>query len=134
MKKMKCLFCGCERDFVDIKLADVLILSDSGNYEQSVKSYACVECGFVQLFDKEQVDKRLAENKKNEDYEKKFAKYHAEVNAIKKEIEVTQAIINDENQTVKAVKEAKEKLNELNNKLNNMSVPQRFNYDGKFVY
>ena len=125
MKKMKCLFCGCERNFVEVNLADVLIVYDSGSYEQSVKSFACVECGFVQSFDKDQVAKKLAEIKADEEYEKKLAEYNAKIDALQNEILATQAIINDENQTVKAVKDAREKINELNNKMRNMMRPQK---------
>jgi len=62
--KFKCLYCGCEKEFVEVKLAEVLLVADAGHYVQLGKSYSCTECGFVQIFDKEQV-LRIKE-KKNE--------------------------------------------------------------------
>lgn len=115
--KLKCLSCGCEREFVDIKLAEVLILSDCGNYSQTVKAYACTECGFVQLYDKEQVNKRLKEMKNEEEFSKKLEEYNNKISALQEEIKKTQVIIEDENQTVKTVREAKDRLVKLKNEL-----------------
>ena len=105
----KCSNCG-KADFEKTTIGE--ILRTEGYF--SVNAYACTNCGHIELFDPDydafadylREQEELRKKALKEEYEKK------EAERLKK-IEELKVIINDENSTVKQVREAKEKLNRL---------------------
>ncbi len=114
---MKCSVCGCNNLF-EVRIIDSEILSGYGVVEQSVKSYACEKCGHVELYvSQEYLDKRNRQIRLKKEHEAKIAELKQKIAAKESEIENIKKIISDENQTVKTVREAKEKLDKLESEL-----------------
>lgn len=106
---IKCSNCE-SKDFERTQIG--IILATEGHFY--VNAYACTKCGHVELFEPNhdafadylREQEALRKKALKEEYEKK------ETERLKK-IEELKVIINDENSTVKQVREAKEKLNKL---------------------
>lgn len=60
---MKCTVCGCE-NLYEIDIIDNQVVATEGYVEQTVKSYACKECGHVELY----VDKKKNPSKNRFDF------------------------------------------------------------------
>lgn len=117
---MKCSVCGGERLF-EMRILESDVLRTHGSVKQTVKAYACEDCGHIDLYapaemiSEHQRTIREAEEKKIkiENLNKKIAEVNDDIGKLKE-------IIADENQTVKAVNQAKKRLNELNAELRNL--------------
>ena len=120
--KLKCLYCGCEKEFVGVSLFDCWIAADAGEIRQKVQVLACTECGFIQMFDadKVQVNSVLETRRKEEEAKQRELERQEKIKKLNKEIADTKAIIGDENQTVKVVREAQEKLRRLEEQLSEL--------------
>lgn len=117
---MKCPNCGNET-FVAVQLHDVCILYGYGNVEQVVIAYACEKCGRVELYMPKKWVQDNIDAKKLAKAEKEFyAEKEERISCLKKRIEQLKPVIDDENQTVKAVKEAQRKIIELENELSSV--------------
>ena len=118
MAERKCPYCG-STDFVEINLVEVSGL-DVG-CTQNVTSMACVKCGHMDIVAKpEIIKKRLDSIKAEQDRKAEIVNLKKQIEEVKAEIKRLKAIIADENQTVKAVKEAKEEINGYENELRNL--------------
>ena len=115
---MKCPNCGC-KDFYADYLRTGCGCTEGGAWEaiefngKPVTAYLCKKCGRIELYNPEAV---LAIQKKEQEAAKKEAERIAEekrIEALKKEIEGLEAIVNDENQTVKEYKKAKARLEKI---------------------
>ena len=115
MAEKKCPYCG-STSFVQIPLVVVSGL-DVGSTE-NVTTTACVECGHVEIIAKpEVIQKTLDSIKQREEKDAKIAEIKKEIDATKKEIDRLKKVVVDENQTVKAVREAKDQITHLGNQL-----------------
>lgn len=115
MKKeslIKCSNCG-GNSFKPTTIGE--ILATEGYF--TINAYACRHCGHIELFDptldmyaKQLQEERELQRKKEELERKKAAE------EIQQRIRELENIINNENSTIKQVKEAKIELKELNSK------------------
>ena len=118
---MKCSVCGCEET---VRIGYI----SSVDAEQTLEAYGCTKCRHVDFFVPEErmavINSRLADEGKirkiNRDREE-------EASRIRKEIDECERIIADENQTVKVVREATERLEELKKKLGDVDSPLNMN-------
>ena len=117
---MKCTNCGNET-FFETKILDNHVLATEGYVAQTVRSYACLQCGHIELFvsqnDIDAYNEEQAKKKKEQDEKNKLA---VEIENQEKNIIELRKLINDENQTVKTVKEAKANLELAERKLNDL--------------
>ena len=115
MAERKCPHCG-STEFVGIPLASVSGL-DVG-YDEYVSAMACVKCRHVELVAyPEVVEKELNRIKTEEKKAAEKVKLEKRIKEIKSEIDNLKKISKDENQTVKTVREAKEKIIQLEEEL-----------------
>ncbi len=92
----------------------------------TLDAYACKKCHHVDFYVTEKTIKKYEDQvKKQEEYCRRMDEYQSRKNEIEKEMARLKEIINDENQTVKAVNEAKEKLSGLDFESRNLRPPQR---------
>jgi len=120
-KKMKCTNCGSH------ELVRCGIPSEGGGELVSVRNaetYACKQCRHVEFFLLETEIQAIAvREKKQADYEDQVKQYEQKKAALQKQIDELRRVVSDENQTVKAVNEAKEKVMQLENELRNLRKP-----------
>lgn len=118
-----CTYCG-NTNFVSASIGEVSSL-DGCMFVPTVNIYSCTNCGHIEMFDRH-LDKFALEKKVEEErkLQKEQEKRIAEMQAIEREIERLTAIINNENSTVKEVKEAAKIVNELNKKLGKASFEE----------
>ena len=114
----RCANCG-GTDFEITKIGDILATEGA----IWVHSYVCTKCGHIELFDPDfdafaDYLNELAEQER----QAKIAERQKKEEERKQEMKRLEAIINDENSTVKQVREAQEKLN----KLRQMGTPPIF--------
>lgn len=119
---MKCPNCGCS-DFYEDILRTGMGCTEGGSgvpitvYGQPVTAYLCKKCGRIELYGEESlkaIKKSEALIAKREN-ERIAAERRRE--ALLKEKETLEAIVNDENQTVKVVKQATKRLEEIKKEL-----------------
>lgn len=117
---MKCSVCGSEKLF-EMSIINSNILRTEGSVKQSVISYACEECGHIELYaTQEMINKHRETVKLEEEREIKLENLKKKLASVNEDIDRLEAIIVDENQTVKTVNEAKSKLNELKKELRDL--------------
>ena len=117
---MKCLNCGSTEMF-EVSMSQYC--SDGGwtNPGKDICSFACAKCGHVELFASEERINRYEEDKKKKAIEEKLKKEMEEeqysirgsIDKLEKEIFKLRKFVGDENNTVKQVKEGKEKIRVL---------------------
>lgn len=114
MAEMKCPSCG-GTEFVPYELA----IGMAGEYEEQVDAFACMGCGRIEVYARKNILDRKADQirqaQRNQEERKEI---DAEIAAKEKELEELKKIVGDENQTVKNVREAKEKMVEVQNRIN----------------
>lgn len=116
---MKCPNCGNET-FKTVETHDICILRTSGEITQVAIAYACEKCGRIELYMPESWIRQNIDAKKiDEDKKNFYAEKTERIKKLKMKIDNLKEIINDENQTVKAVREANEKITELEKELAN---------------
>ena len=105
----KCSNCG-KADFEKTTIGE--ILRTEGYF--SVNAYACTNCGHIELFDPD-YDAFAEYLREQEELKKKALQEERDRKAAEKQqkIKKLEAIVNDENSTVKQVREAQKQLNEL---------------------
>ena len=119
---MKCPNCGCA-DFCVSTLRTGPCCAEGGAWEpiefngRKIVAYLCKKCGRIELFSPESV---VDIQEKEQEEAKKEAERIAEekrMAALIKEKEQLEAIVNDENQTVKEYKKAKNRLEKINKEI-----------------
>ena len=124
---MKCPNCGCQ-DFYDLTLFTDKNYFDGGGGEVylsgqfKLHAYLCKKCGKVELYSPDGLFGIKAQEKKHA--EEEAARFAAEKRKefLLKEKERLEAFIKDENQTVKAVNQAKEDLDKVRSELRDLGV------------
>lgn len=111
---MKCLRCGNDelhQITLEFECFEDLVFGP----QRTADAFACYKCGHIELkLSKEELE-RYHEKVKQEAKEKaKKKRYEKLVKKLEKEAEELKKIINNENNTVKSVKEAQEKLIKIN--------------------
>lgn len=118
---MKCPNCG-KTEFVPMDI--VSILATEGR--QIVDSFVCLNCGRVELFmPKELVDKRIEQIRVAEERKQAEEKRKIEREKLTKRMNNLLSFLDDENHTLKELKEAQLKLNEIQRELG-LSETRRF--------
>ena len=106
---MKCTNCGSENLF---ETKAYLILFDAG--QTNVTTFACENCGHVEFFIYDSILKRHKQDvMRKEEIKKRQEEERRKKEEFDLEIAKLDKIINDENQTVKAVREAQNKKDEM---------------------
>ena len=114
---MKCPNCG-KTEFRKAKLFDTCILRDAGYQHELFQSFACVNCGRVEIYMLEGWGlKVLAAEKEAEDTRKQEEERKHEEKRLQSKIVELKEILNDENRTLKEFKEAQKELTETQEKL-----------------
>ena len=118
MTDMKCPNCGCT-DFENYSIGHSECVE--GRFISSVDAFVCANCGRVELYAKQDIlNQKRAQSQKQKEVDDECARIDAQIAAKKKELAELNSIVNDENQTVKAVKEAKERLIQVQNEINSL--------------
>ena len=111
---MKCPSCG-GTEFVPYELA----IGMAGEYEEQVDAFACMGCGRIEVYARKNIlDRKADQIRQAQRIQEERKEIDAEIAAKEKELEELKKIIGDENQTVKNVREAKEKMVEVQNRIN----------------
>lgn len=109
---MKCSKCGCDKLF-EMSIINNQVLATEGYVSQTVRSFACEDCGHIELFaPQELIDKHKECVRQSKEREQEIMRINSKIEAIKDIIIKLESIIADDNQTVKAVKLAQEQLKE----------------------
>ena len=108
MPDRKCTACGSE------ELKPIPILYGSiceGKVEQTVDSFYCTQCGHIELYARStEIQKCVEKEKLQKAAEEETKAREAEIKRLELRKAELKAIISDENQTVKAVREAETEL------------------------
>lgn len=116
--EMKCPFCG-PSEFIEIPLISIFI--DGTIYAENGTSMACTKCGHVEIKADLDMLKKILDREKTEQKNKEMiAELEKEIQSLEEEKERLEKIIADENQTVKNVRIAKEKIASLNDDLHSL--------------
>ena len=111
---MKCPSCGGTK-FVPYGLA----IGIAGEYEEQVDAFACMGCGRIEIYARENIlDRKVDQIREAQRIQEERNEIDAEIALKEKELEELKKIIGDEDQTVKNVREAKEKMVEVQNRIN----------------
>lgn len=114
MVEMKCPSCG-GTEFVPYELA----IGMAGEYEEQVDAFACMGCGRIEVYARKNIlDRKADQIRQAQRVQEERKEIDAEIAVKEKELEELKKIIGDENQTVKNVREAKEKMVEVQNRIN----------------
>lgn len=123
---MKCTNCGNNELF---QTQAILILHGSGSVNANI--YACNKCGHVEMFVPQ---KTIDEHNERVEMEKQQKQEQIvreqEIKKIQARLEELKLIIQDENQTVKAVNAAKQEYEEESKKLKSLTERQLNRYMG----
>ncbi len=120
MTVKKCPSCG-GTDFVPYNYATGM----SGYFDNQSNSVACLNCGMIILYANPDVLQKRAEQYHKEQAEKaerdrQISELQVQIDAKKAELEQLNAIVIDENQTVKAVKDAHARIGPFENDIRNL--------------
>lgn len=132
VKKMKCTNCG-GNEFIECVIStDGMGVGDRVTTSVSnASTFACRQCGHIEWYLSEQAFKAHDQREKQKtEYQAELAKYEQKKRSLESEIERLRKIIADENQTVKAVNDAKAKLGDLEYELMNLREPTEQNGAG----
>lgn len=123
---MKCSICGSENLF-EISIINNQVLRTEGYVSQTVLSYACEDCGHIELYaPQEMINKRKESIKFEKEREIKLINLNEKIAGVNDDINKLKTIIADENQKVKTVNEAKNKLNEAESELKKLQSELSF--------
>jgi uncharacterized small protein (DUF1192 family)/predicted nucleic-acid-binding Zn-ribbon protein len=126
--KMKCILCGCEKFY---KTADLgLYVEDFvkvNSNSSSLERFICCECGHVEFFDlfpinrgKELKEKVESTRETIEKLNNELAVIKEKIPPLKKEYANQHKISMDENNSVKSVNEAKQKMLDLQKEISQL--------------
>ena len=112
---MKCPSCGGTK-FVPYTFAYILT-----EHQINADSFACIECGRIEFYAKQHfLDQILDEVEKRQLAEEKNAYIESQIAFLQKRVDVLKAIIDDENQTVKTVRDSKEDLIKIQKQIDSL--------------
>lgn len=107
---MKCVNCG-GTEFFETKILNDQVLKTEGYVEQTVQAFACLKCGRVQLYvPQKTIDEYLTREQEKKAKEIEMHELEQAITAAVERIRALEAVIEDEEQTVKTVNEAKAEL------------------------
>ncbi len=114
---MKCPNCGKE-EFEEMSLIYSDVLATHGSVKQLVESYACMNCGRVELYvPKKWIDNRLEEQRVAAEKRQAEAKAQEERALLLARLDTLEVILKDETRTLKELKEAYGEFCEIQRKL-----------------
>jgi len=124
-KNMKCTNCG-GTELAPCEIRTSGMGSEchvTGNVSNTI-TYYCKKCRHVEFFLSEAEIQSIAlHEKKDADDKEQIRQYEEKKAALQKEFEELQRIISDENQTVKAVNDAKSKIADVDYELRTLRKP-----------
>ena len=95
-------------------------------YNENIEPYACEECGRIELFSNKSNQQTLYEEaqfeKEKLEHASKTEQIKKEKSSLEKQINELKKLVNDDNQTVKVVNEAKQQLDKLEKRLHGLSA------------
>lgn len=113
---MKCPNCG-KTDFEQMKLYE--IYCTEGGAQQLVQSYVCMNCGRVELFmPQELINKRIEQKRIAEEQRQAAENRKREEERLRNRMQILEEFLQDENHTLKELKEAQRELTEIQDRLN----------------
>ena len=124
---MKCPNCGC-KDFYETTLRTGPNCTEGGAWEAievsgvPVEAYICKKCGRIELYGLKAKFAIEAQEQEHAKKEEEKAKAENRKAFLLKEKERLEALIKDENQTVRAVNQAKEELEKVRSELRDMGL------------
>ena len=100
-------------------LAHLIVLD--GEYRELIDSYACTECGHMELYAKPEELKKVIEcNKRAEEKMRAIASYQKELDGLMARQSELESFIQDEEQSVRSIREAKEELSSLGSEISSV--------------
>lgn len=120
----KCTVCG-NKELIPLRFG--YVDGEPGVFfEPTVESFACTKCGHMEFFAKEEDIQRYLDRKEMERSARmKREADECELEAAKIERERLLSITEDENQTLKSIREAREKLSKLNVRIKQLEISLR---------
>ena len=95
-----------------------LAIGMAGEYEEQVDAFACIECGRIEVYARRSIlDRTIDQMRQAQRIQEERNEIDAEIAVKEKELDELKKIIDDENQTVKNVREAKEKMVGVQNRI-----------------
>ena len=95
-----------------------LAIGMAGEYEEQVDAFACIECGRIEVYARRSIlDRKIDQMRQAQRIQEERNEIDAEIAVKEKELDELKKIIDDENQTVKNVREAKEKMVGVQNRI-----------------
>ena len=129
MTDKKCPSCG-GTDFVPYQFASYL----ATEFTPLVDTFACTKCGRVEFYARpDQLKGSIDKIKRDQELDAQIAEYDIKIQEKERELERLRAIANDENQTVKAVKEANERIFEVENEIRMLQAQKPCKKTGIFI-
>lgn len=122
--KMKCLNCG-NTEMFSVSMSQSFYCFECGGGctkpSDDIRSFACAKCGHIELFASEEMIESYKKRKRKEEIaeirreqmEREQKSISVVIEKLKKEILELKKFVGDENNTVKQVREGKEKIKEL---------------------
>ena len=121
--KMKCTSCGGS-ELIDCVISAYDSIGEVTSDIRNASTYACRQCGHVGWYLSEQTFKAHDQREKQKaEYRADLVKYEQRKKSLESEIERLRKTITEENQTVKAVNNAKTKLADLEKELKSLLAP-----------
>lgn len=112
---MKCPNCG-KTEFEQMQLYE--IYCTEGGAKQIVQSYVCMNCGRVELFmPQESINKRIEQKRVAEERRQAEENRKREEERLRNRMQELEAFLQDENRTLKELKEAQRELIDIQDKL-----------------
>lgn len=112
---MKCPNCG-KTEFEQMQLYENYCTE--GGVKQLVQSYVCMNCGRVELYmPQELINKKIEENRIAEERRQTEENRKREEERLRKRMKELEAFLQDENHTLKELKEAQRELTDIQDKL-----------------
>jgi len=121
-KKIKCTYCGNS----DLFLYDLQGhgYEDNASFKGFADIFVCRQCRHIEWFLSEgTMQSFILQEQRSTKYNNKVEKVKKERIAVQKQIDSYQKIVDDENQTVKSVNVARAKIESLQEKLDNLIIP-----------
>jgi len=124
-EKIKCTHCGgLELVPCDISIEGWGVGERVTGSVSNASTYFCKKCRHVEFFlSATEIQAIAAREKKEADLREQVRQYEQKRAALQKEFEDLQRVISDENQTVKAVNDAKQKIMGIENELRSLRNP-----------
>lgn len=122
MATKKCPVCGCT-ELVPYQFAEYVI----SEFNPFMDAFMCADCGRIEFYAHENKRKKCIDNARARMAEEKdrttqLLDLEPQLAELKSELDRCNAIVNDENQTVKAVRDAESRALELSKEITNLEA------------